>query len=195
MPPSDSCGALGWAAPRRSLGAFSAMTAFLRCSGVSDASSLKPVSSSGFRIAQSLLEIAEVAADLGRIGAQERRRRGRDVPVVDDEIQRQMVPLDAPAPAAGVVGRAEDGEVITFGIANGGIGAGFLQLAQNRFEAHDRLGLFISQMAQPAFQQLVRGAAGRLVHELDLQSLTLRLGDEMPIQPRRIIEADRGRRR
>ena len=94
------------------------MIAFLRCSGVSDSKKLEAGILFGLENPQPLFIVAEVAAHFSRIGAKERGRCGGYVPAVDDEIQRQMVPFDAPSPAARAIGRTENCEIIALGVAN-----------------------------------------------------------------------------
>src|SRR5262249_57344338 len=78
-------------------------------------------------------------ADLRRIGAEERGRRRDDLAVLQREVEREVMPLDPPAPLAAVARRAEDRQEILLGIASRAVAA-LLQLAQDRLQAHDRRG-------------------------------------------------------
>ena len=52
----------------------------------------------------------------------------RDFAIGDDEIQRQVMPLDAQTPFARRLRLAKDGEIVTLGIAERTVGAPFFQL-------------------------------------------------------------------
>src|SRR5437588_768422 len=64
-----------------------------------------------------------------RVGPEEGRREGRYPAAVDDVVQRQVVPLDAPAPAAAGRRRAEDAEEVPGRVAH--VRPTLLQLVQD----------------------------------------------------------------
>ena len=95
-------------------------------------------------------------AHLARIRAEESRRGRDDLAVFQREIERQMMPLDPPAPFPTVLGLAENRQEIQLGIAHRA--RPFLELAENLLEAHDRRGL---QEARPAQARLDQGKRQR----------------------------------
>ncbi len=73
-----------------------------------------------------------VGQQLARIGAEERRRRRNHLVVIDHEIERQVMPLDAQPPTAVGARFAKQREVIALGIANHAARAALFQFVQNR---------------------------------------------------------------
>jgi len=69
-----------------------------------------------------------------RVGAEETRRVDRHLFAGEREVERQVMPLEAPAPLLGAVRRAVDRDVIALGIARKAEG---LDLAQHQLELDD----------------------------------------------------------
>jgi hypothetical protein len=90
-------------------------------------------------------------ADLGRVGAEERRRRGVDAVADEREVQRYVVALHAPAPRL-VLGRlAEHGEPVALRVSVVGLTARALRrVPQHLLQEHDRGGLEVAAGAQRA---------------------------------------------
>src|SRR5262249_39610323 len=80
------------------------------------------------------------------VGAEEARGVD-DLAVGDGVVLADVVAFDAVAPGAGFSGRAEDGEVIFFGVA--ALAAVLFLNAEDVFEAHDGNGLHESGLAEP----------------------------------------------
>jgi hypothetical protein len=93
---------------------------------------------------------ARTVADLGGIGAEERRGDGDVVGVENGEIERNMMALEAPAPR-GLGGRfAEDRHIIEGGIAADGV---FFDFAEDVFEGDDRLGAGGTALAEAGAEE------------------------------------------
>src|SRR5205807_3469598 len=58
--------------------------------------------------------LARALLDRGRIGAEESRRGGDYLAIIDGEVQGKMMSFHAPAPLPGLCRRAEDCEEIPF---------------------------------------------------------------------------------
>ncbi len=154
-----------------SFGAFASRIAFVRCEASSE------------------------------VAAEERRRRRDERAVHHGEVQRDVMPFDAPAPRVPRRRRAEDREEVPHRVADerrtSGLGLdrapGGLERAQHRFEIHDRRRGQISALAQPGLEQVVRELPLRLIHRLNEQAFARkRLGrDEVPVQPFVRVERER----
>ena len=124
---------------------------------------------------------AWAGADLAGVRAEKGRRQCRRGVTGGGEIQREMMPLHAPAPRFFAAGRAEDGHEIQLRVAHRPAGPPFLQLREHRLQTHDRNRLGVAAMAQPGGQQRVREQALLVRHFLDHQSLSFPR-DEMPVR-------------
>ena len=91
--------------------------------------------------------LARPLAHLSRVGAEESRRGRDDLAVLEREVEREVMPLDPPAPLAAVQRLAEDREVIQLGVAHRA--APFLELPEDLLQAHDRRGLQETRPARP----------------------------------------------
>ena len=129
-------------------------------------------------------------------------RRPRHQRAVDDgEMQRDMMPFDAPAPGVPGGRRAEHRKEVALGIAHERrvprrlrrprALRGF-ERAQHLFQVHDGRRREIAALAQAGLDQVVREAPLRLVHFLDGEPFAREgLGwNEMPVKPlvRRKVE-------
>src|SRR6267142_1116472 len=94
-------------------------------------------------------------ANLGGIGAEECWRCGADLAIDDGAIQRQVMPLNAPAPGAGLRRLAEDADEIPAGIAD--VGSALFEIVQNRLQAHDGDGLLEALIAGASAQEIEDG--------------------------------------
>src|SRR5262249_37148982 len=106
-------------------------------------------------------------ADLRRIRAEERGGTGDGRPVVDREMQGDVMPLHAPAPHALRRRRAEDADVVLERIAREAASAGAwitggrFDPAQHILERHDRRSGHVALLAEARFHQIVRELALR----------------------------------
>src|SRR5207249_6974681 len=104
-------------------------------------------------------------------------RDGNLVALGEQEIQRQMMTLDAPAPGAVRPGFAENRHEIKLRIA--GRTFALLEVAKDLFQAHDGRGLQIAAMTQSGAQERVSEVLLLGSHFLNGKSLAL-AGYEMP---------------
>ena len=118
--------AAGCGRARISPGAFAAKRAAFRWLVVER---LEQAQAPGPRDRRACAGPARSLADLRRVGAEERGRRRDDLAVLQREVEREVMPLDPPAPLAPVARRAEDRQEVQLGIADRA--AALLQLAED----------------------------------------------------------------
>ena len=119
-----------------------------------------------------------------RIAAHERGRRD-DLAALEGDVERQVMPLDAPTPGLRVRRLVEDREVIAVGIAN----VPAFALIEDLLEVHDAERLADAVVAQHGAEQAVgEPALGRgevpVRHALPLPR------DEVPVEPFLVIERE-----
>ena len=131
-----------------SFGRFAGEEAVFCCSSSSDWTSCRPRSSSAASTRRPLR--GPVAHHAG-VGAQERRRPRHAAAVDDGEVQREVVPLDPPAPGLLRPRLAEDREEVQLRVAAGP--AALLDLLQDLLEADDGDGLDVAALPQAAAEQ------------------------------------------
>ena len=90
-------------------------------------------------IRERMQTLARSLTDLARIRTEESRRGRGDLAVFQCEVERQVMPLDPPAPFPTIFGLAENRQEIQLGIAHRA--RPFLELAEDLLQAHDRRGL------------------------------------------------------
>ena len=100
------------------------------------------------------------------------------------------MPFDAPAPFALHSRRAEDREVISLRVADITARLRFFEFFENHFEAHDRRGLVVTELAESGLEHGMCELPLLGVHFLDLQALARVLGNEVPIEPLLAVEGE-----
>src|SRR5689334_6343389 len=73
---------------------------------------LRQILSFGQRAMAESRPLAGLTLDKSGIGAEKGRRGSDNLAAIDDEIQRQVMSFDAPAPFAALGGRAENGDEV-----------------------------------------------------------------------------------
>src|SRR5262249_59249431 len=120
---------------------------------------------------------ARPITDFGGVGAEEARGVD-DLAVGDGVVLADVVAFDAVAPGAGFSGRAEDGEVIFFGVA--ALAAVLFLNAEDVFEAHDGNGLHESGLAEPGADERAGEVLLVWAHLAERESFALD-GDAEPV--------------
>ena len=115
MPAGDSGAIFTFAIVTMSFGAVALMIAFSRCDASSDIEQRARRVLFGAEDPQALLR---AVAHFGGVGPEKRRRAGDQRAVDDREVQRHVVPLDAPAPGVLRRRRAEDREEVALRVAD-----------------------------------------------------------------------------
>ena len=114
-----------------------------------------------------------------------------DFPLVEGEVEREVVPFEAPAPASLRAGSAEQAEVVLTRVATF---APFSPLAplekiQHLFEAHDGEGLIVARFREAARDELLGGGQGGAFQVAEGKPLPL-AGDEVPVEPLGIFKSE-----
>src|SRR5439155_15739734 len=131
--------------------------------------------------------LAGARQDLCWIGSQERGCHGQDLVAGYREVQRKMMSFHTPAPGS-APWLPKHGNVIKLGVA---MRRSFFEFVQDFLETHDRCGLHVASLAQPAVEQGMRQQALRGSHLLNRKTLA-RLGNEMPIVTLVVPELEKG---
>ena len=129
-------------------------------------------------------------AHLGRIGAEERGRDRHGTARNEGEVERQVMPFDAPGPGRRGLRRAKNGHVVLVGIAEEP--AEGLQLAQDFLQLHHVGGFRVTDARERGFHELVPGCSCRRRHVLERQA-GASARHVVPVHPLVLAEREHGR--
>ena len=136
--------------------------------------------------------LLRAVTDFRGIRSEERGRAGRRAAADDVEADRDVVPLQPPAPCRLVARRAEDRDPVHLGVAWKTHAA--FDRAQDFLELHDRRRGRKPARAQARLEEIVRESPLGLAHLLDGQAVPRKhlVGDEVPLQAFVGIEREDG---
>src|SRR6185369_7012541 len=124
-----------------------------------------------FLFGENTSSFAGPLANLGGIGAEERRCAGEKLPIDDGEIGGDMMAFNAPAPGSFWLGRAEDGKIVELRITSHCSSRAF-DFLQDHLEVHDVACLGEAVIAQPGMEQGKGEVALLAVHVLDREAIS-----------------------